>query len=394
MTQAPDTPLVFLLAGEHSGDALGASLMSAITAKLDGRVRFAGVGGPLMTEARTMDSLFPMEDLAVMGVFEVLPRLSLLLKRINQTADAVERLNPDVLVTIDAPDFCFRVIKKLRARGVKIPVVHYVAPSVWAWRAGRAKTVAKFLDHVLCLLPFEPDYFTREGLDATFVGHPVVESDIGRGSGAAFRARHDIEAEAPVLCVLPGSRTGEVTRLLPVFREAVEKLALRFPGLHVIMPTVAHLDQRVRAATNEWPAQVTVVGADEKADAFAASDAALAASGTVALELAMAGLPNVIGYKFNAVTGWVAKRVIKTPYANLINIILGREAVPELIQENCTPDNLAREVARLLDDPQASGAQQAAARDALTHLGFGGPPPGARAAEVVLSYLKQKEPSP
>jgi len=394
MTLRSDMPLVFLLAGEHSGDALGASLMHAISAKLDGRVRFAGVGGPLMTDSANtgaMDSLFPMEDLAVMGVFEVLPRLPLLLKRINETADAVERLKPDVLVTIDAPDFCFRVIKKLRARGVKIPVVHYVAPSVWAWRAGRAKAVAKFLDHVLCLLPFEPDYFTREGLDATFVGHPVVESDIGQGDGAAFRTRHDIDAKAPVLCVLPGSRTGEVTRLLPVFREAVEKLAQQFPGLHVVMPTVAHLDLRVRTATNEWPAQVTVVGAQEKADAFAAANAALAASGTVALELAMAGLPNVIGYKFNAVTGWVARRVIKTPYANLINIILGREAVPELIQENCTAENLAREVARLLDDPQASGAQQAAARDALHHLGLDGPPPGARAAEVVLSYVKEKE---
>lgn len=390
MMRDPDMPMVFLVAGENSGDALGSSLMRAIKAKLDGRVHFAGVGGPEMTDVG-MDSLFPMEDLAVMGVFEVLPRLPLLLRRINETADAIESLKPDVLVTIDAPDFCFRVIKKLRARGVKVPMVHYVAPSVWAWRAGRAKTVAKFLDHVLCLLPFEPDYFTREGLDATFVGHPVVESDLGDGDGVTFRTRHDIPADAALLCVLPGSRNGEVDRLLPVFRDTVEKLAAQFPGLKVVMPTVGHLDQRVRAATSDWPVTVTVVGGEEKADAFAAANTALAASGTVALELAMAGLPSVIGYKLSALTAWLARRLLKTPYANLINIILRREAVPELIQENCTAENLAREVARLLGDEHARGAQQAAAREALEHLGLGGPAPGARAAEVVLSYIIEKD---
>jgi len=394
MMRGPDIPLVFLVAGENSGDALGSSLMHAIKAKLDGRVHFVGVGGPEMMDTDKtggMDSLFPMEDLAVMGVFEVLPRLPLLLKRINETADAVGRLKPDVLVTIDAPDFCFRVIKKLRARGVKVPVVHYVAPSVWAWRAGRAKAVAKFLDHVLCLLPFEPDYFTREGLNATFVGHPVVESDFGHGDGAAFRARHDIPSDAALLCVLPGSRSGEAARLLPVFEETVEKLGHQFAGLRIVMPTVAHLEQRVRTFTQDWPVPVTVVGGDEKIDAFAAADTALAASGTVALELAMAGLSSVIAYKLNALTGWLAKRLLKTPYVNLINIILRREAVPELLQHNCTADNLAREVARLLGDERARGAQRAAAREALEHLGLGGPPPGARAAEVVLSYIKEKD---
>ena len=292
------------------------------------------------------------------------------------------------LLTIDAPDFCFRVIKKLKARGVSVPVVHFVAPSVWAWRPGRAKTVAGFLDHLLCLLPFEPPYFKREGLKATFVGHPVVASTIGNGDGPSFRARHAIAPDAPVLAVLPGSRVGEVERLLPVFGEAVGKLAAQFPGLAVVMPTVAHLEERVRAATRDWPAPVLIVGGAEKADAFAASDAALAASGTVALELAMAGLPGVIGYRLNALTAFLARRLLKTRYVNLINIILGREAVPELLQENCTPDNLARETARLLADEGARAAQQAAAFEALKQLGFGGPPPGARAADVVLSYIK------
>jgi len=319
--------------------------------------------------------------------------LLLLLKRIKETADAVERLQPDVLLTVDAPDFCFRVIKRLKARGVKVPVVHFVAPSVWAWRAGRAKKVAKLLDHLLCLLPFEPPYFEREGLAATFVGHPVVSSAIGDGDGASFRARHGIAADALVLCVLPGSRNGEVERLLPVFCETLEKLAPQFPGLHVVTAAVPHLQARVRSAMASWPVAVTVVGGDEKADAFAASDAALAASGTVALELAMAGLPNVIAYRLNALTAFVAKRLLKTRFVNLINIILDREAVPELLQENCTPDNLARETARLLDNEDARRAQQDAAFEALKQLGFGGPPPGERAADVVLSYIKQKEQS-
>lgn len=382
-------PLIFFVAGENSGDALGASVMRAVKSKLDGRVRFAGVGGPEMLEIG-MDSLFPMEDLAVMGVFEVLPRLPLLLKRIKETADAVERLQPDVLLTIDAPDFCFRVIQKLKARGVAVPKVHFVAPSVWAWRPGRAAKVAKFLDHLLCLLPFEPPYFEREGLKATFVGHPVVASAIGDGDGPSFRARHGIAPDAPVLCVLPGSRSGEVLRLLPVFAETVDKLAPQFPGLHIVMPAVSHLIERVRAATAAWPTSVTVVDGEQKADAFAAADAALAASGTVALELAMAGLPSVIAYKVNALTAFLARRLLKTRYANLINIILDREAVPELIQENCTAENLAREVARLLGDEGAGAAQQAAAFEALKQLGFGGPPPGERAADVVLSYIQDK----
>ncbi|HEY9163471.1 MAG TPA: lipid-A-disaccharide synthase [Magnetovibrio sp.] len=386
MNDASTGPLVFVVAGEHSGDALGASVMAAVSQKLGGHVRFAGVGGPDM-QAAGLESLFPMEDLAVMGVFEVLPRLPLLLKRIKQTADAVERIKPQVMLTIDAPDFCFRVIKRLKARGVTVPVIHFVAPSVWAWRPGRAKKVAAFLDHLLCLLPFEPPYFEREGLKATFVGHPVVSSSIGDGDGPSFRARHKIADDAPLLCVLPGSRSGEVERLLPVFADTVAKLAPQFPGLNVVMPAVPHLEGRVQAATRSWPVPVFVVGAEQKADAYAAADAALAASGTVALELAMAALPNVIGYKLNALTAFLAKRLLTTRFVNLINIILDREAVPELLQENCTPENLAREVARLLDNPQARDLQRAAAFEALKRLGFGGPPPGERAADVVLSYF-------
>lgn len=385
-------PLVFVVAGESSGDILGASVMGSLQTKLQGRVKFAGIGGPEM-QSVGMESIFPMEDLAVMGVFEVLPRLPLLLKRIKETADAVERLKPDVLLTVDAPDFCFRVIKKLKSRGAHVPVVHFVAPSVWAWRPGRAKKVAGFLDHLLCLLPFEPKYFEREGLGATFVGHPVVTSSIADGDGPSFRARHDIAPDAPVICVLPDNRVGEIERLLPIFAETISILSAQFPGLSIVMPTVAHLEDRVRAATHAWNVPITVVGGAEKADAFAAADSAIAASGTVALELAMAGLPNVIGYRLNALTAFLARRLLKTRYVNLINIILEREAVPELLQENCTADNLARETARLLDNEHARTEQKAAAFEALKQLGLGGPSPGARAADVVLGYITKKRTS-
>jgi len=389
MSNASDTALIFLIAGESSGDLLGANLMKSIDAKAKGSIRFAGVGGPEMTSSG-LNSLFPMEDLAVMGVFEVLPRLPLLLKRINETADEVERLKPDVLVTIDAPDFCFRVIKKLKSRGVKIPKVHYVAPSVWAWRPGRAKKVAGFLDHLLCLLPFEPPYFEKEGLAATFVGHPVVETHIQDADGEGFRARHVIAKDVPLLMVLPGSRMGEVEKLMGVFGETVSKLAPQFADLQVVIPTVAHVEDRVRELSANWAVDVLVVRGDEKNEAFMAANVALAASGTVALELAMAGLPNVIAYRFNALTGFIAKRVIKTPYANLINIILGQETIPEFIQENCTAENLSREIARLFDDENAKIAQITAAQKAMKQLGLGGAAPGQIAADVVLSLINKE----
>ncbi|MCW8915814.1 MAG: lipid-A-disaccharide synthase [Magnetovibrio sp.] len=382
----PRTLKVFLIAGENSGDALGSSLMKSLSAKIDGNIQYFGVGGPEMS-AQGLDSLFPMTDLAVMGVFEVLPRLPNLLKRMSEAADAIDALKPDMVITIDAPDFCFRVIKKLRKRGNHVPVVHYVAPTVWAWRPGRAAKVAKFLDHLLCLLPFEPPYFHREGLDATFVGHPVVTGSLGQGDGAAFRVRHRIEVDTPVLCVLPGSRQGEVTRLLDVFGEATERLSSQYPGLRIVIPAVSHLQDHIRQTVAAWDVSTIVVGQDEKADAYAASNVGLAASGTVTLELAMAKLPHIIGYRVNALTAFIGKMLIKTPYANLINICLGREVVPEFIMETCTADNLARELARLLDDEGARSAQLSAAQDALMQLGLGGPAPGDRAAEVVLKMV-------
>lgn len=384
---AGTSPLVFLVAGEPSGDALGARLMAALKRRTEGRVRFAGVGGEAMAGEGLL-SLFPMSELSVMGAAEVLPRLPAILRRIRETAAHALAAAPAAVVTIDAPDFSFRVGRRLAGRG--IPLVHYVAPSVWAWRPGRARHIARFLDHLLALLPFEPPYFEREGLSCTFVGHPVLESGAGAGDGPGFRRRHGVAEGAPLVAVLPGSRMGEVTRLLPVFAATVARLAAARPELRLVVATVPAVAEAVRRAVAGWPAPPLVVaGEREKYDAFAAADAALAASGTVALELAMAATPAVIAYRMSALTSWLAKRLIRVKFVNIVNLVLERPAVPEFLLDRCTPENLAPALERLLDDAEARAAQKAAAGQALDLLGRGGPPPSERAAEVVLETIRR-----
>lgn len=384
-----DSRKIFLVAGEASGDLLGASLMEGLRAVEPG-VRFCGVGGARMEE-QGMQSLFPMEELSVMGVAEVLPRLRNILKRIDETARAVEREQPDAVVTIDSPDFCFRVIAKLKSRGVNAPCIHYVAPSVWAWRPGRAKKVAKFLDHLLALLPFEPPYFEKEGLGCTFVGHPVVESFADTGDGAAFRKRHGIDAGRKLLCMLPGSRRSELAHLLPIFTVAAQLLKKKHPDLAVAVPTLPHLVPTLEQAFDGIDiAPLVVTGVKERNDCFAAADVALAASGTVALELAMQGTPAVIGYRVSPLTGLIGRMLIKTPYASLVNIIEGREVTREFIQQNCTPEKLYTELDSLISDTARAAEQRAAYRLALEKLGLGNPEsPGMKAAKAVLEVIEK-----
>lgn len=378
-------PLIFLIAGEPSGDAIGARLMAAIHERSGGTVDFAGVGGAAMAE-QGLASLFPMEELSLMGAAELLPHLPRLLNRIRTTAETIRSSRPDVVVSIDAPGFCFRVEKRLQGAG--IPLVHYVAPQVWAWKPGRAREIARFLDHLLVLLPFEPPYFEAEGLPCTFVGHPVLETAAASGDGAGFRRRHGIPSEAPLLCVLPGSRRGEVRRLLPAFAGALSRLAAAHPGLRAVVPAVPALQAEIAALAAAWPVPTLVISGDGgRYDAFAAADVALAASGTVALELAMAGTPMVIAYRLNPVTGWLARRVLKIPYVNLINLLLGRGVIPELLQQDCRPDRLAEAIGRLLDDEGARREQRQAAREALDSLSAGDAPPSRSAADVVLAHV-------
>jgi len=385
-------PLVFLIAGEPSGDVLGGRLMAALNRATDGSVRFAGIGGPNM-ESHGLTSLFPMSDLTVMGVTEVVPRLPRILRRLRQTVAAAKSSRPAAVVTIDSPDFSFRVARRLKGKG--FPLIHYVAPTVWAWRPSRARTIATFLNHVLALLPFEPPYFEAEGLACTFVGHPVVESGADNGDGVAFRRRHGIEPLAPLVCFLPGSRASEVGPLMPVFGETLARLRADRPDLRAVVATAETVSQTVTAATRDWPmAPLMVSGTAEKYDAFAATDVALAASGTVALELAMAGTPAVIAYKINPLTAFLVRRLIRVRFANLVNIILDRPAVPEFLQNDCRPERLAAAIDHLLGNADARAQQVAAGRDALHRLGLGGPPTAERAAQVVLDVIERYSKQP
>lgn len=387
-TGGKSAPLIFLIAGEPSGDVLGARLMAALSQRLGGAVRFAGVGGARMGE-QGLRSLFPMSEISIMGLTEVLPHVPRLLRRIQQTVAEVHALRPAALVTIDSPGFNFRVARRLKGKG--IPLVHYVAPSVWAWRPRRAGRIAAFLDHLLALLPFEPPYFEKVGLPTTFVGHPVVESGADHGDAAGFRQRHGIAAEAPLVCALPGSRRGEVSRLAPVFAETLAHLARSRPGLRAVVPTVDALESEVAAMVAGWPVPARVIaGEADRFDAFAAADAALAASGTVALELAMAGTPTVIAYRVNPLTMWLARRMVRVRYVNLVNLILDREAVPEFLQEDCRPDRLAVALDGLMGDGEAGRRQTEAAREALARLGLGGPSPSNRAADAVLDVIERQ----
>jgi lipid-A-disaccharide synthase len=381
-------PLIYVIAGEPSGDALGGKLMAALKERSGGAVRFAGIGGESMAE-QGLQSIAPLSDLAIMGVTEVLPSARRVLRHVAAAVAEIRRLRPVAVVTIDSSGFTWRVAQRLRRAGeTRLPLIHYVAPMVWAWRGGRARRMARWYDHLLVLLPFEPPYFTKVGLACTYIGHPVVESGADRGDGPAFRRRHGIPPEAPLIAVLPGSRRGEVGRLLAPFAEAVARLAQRHPHLRVVVPTTETVAAIVSAAVAGWAVPGLVLrGEREKYDAFGASDAAIAASGTVALELAMAKVPTVVAYRLLPLTHWLLRRAVKVDRVHLLNLILEREAVPELIQHDCNPERIASEVEHLLSDRMARDTQVSACQEALRKLGLGELSPSRRAADLILSVI-------
>ncbi|WP_135077958.1 lipid-A-disaccharide synthase [Terasakiella sp. SH-1] len=382
-------PLIYLIAGEPSGDLLGARLMKALKAKTNGQVRFCGIGGPHMC-AEGLDSLFDMSELTVMGLAEVLPHIPKILRRIKETVADVEQQQPDCLITIDAPGFTFRVAKKLKGKG--IPLIHYVAPTVWAWKPGRAKKIAQFLDHLMVILPFEPPYFEKEGLATTFVGHSVIESGLGAVDGDDFKTRHGIPHDVPLLCMLPGSRQSETSQLLPIFKEAIKGLKQKYPNLRIVLPTVSTVAQYVKETTMTWGVPVLIIeGDEEKFGAFKAADVALAASGTVSLELALAQTPSVITYRMKRMTHFLAKRLVKVKYASIVNILHDRFVIPELIQDDCTAENIITEVSNILDHHGDDINQNDQLKTAMEMLGFGEiQKPSERAADCVLSLLKQE----
>lgn len=374
-------PLIYLIAGEQSGDALGARLIHALRARRPD-LSFTGIGGAAM-EAAGVDSLFPIRSLAVMGLLEVLPKVFELKRLLRRAIDDVTEKRPDLLVTIDSPGFTLRVLRGVQAPGVKR--VHYVAPQVWAWREGRVKKFPGLWDELLCLLPFEPAFFAQHGLPARFVGHPVLESGADRGDAARFRARHAIPPDARILTVMPGSRQTEVSRLMPVL-EATMRL-LPDPVVPVV-PLAGPVEAVVRQRTKSWPVPPILVSeTQDKYDAFAASAAALTKSGTSTLELALAGVPMLVTYRINPLTHQIVKRVVKVRYASILNLLLDRMVVPELLQYDSRPDKLAAALTRLLREPDAAAAQRHGFAQALAMLRAPGGLPSDCAAEAVLAML-------
>lgn len=376
---------VYVIAGEPSGDVIGARLISALNAAAGPGLRVSGVGGPEM-EGAGLRSLFAYGELAIMGLFEVLPSVPRLWRRMRQVARDIERVKPDVIVTIDSPGFVFGVIRRLHSRNC--PRVHYVAPTIWAWRAGRVRKFRKHFDHLLALFPFEPPLFDAAGLASTFVGHPVAEGAVDAGDGTALRARHGIAPEAMVLCVLPGSRRGEVGRMTPIAREALARVLPGHPGVEIVIPAAANVRGLIEDAVADWPWSVTVVdGASERYDAFAAADLALATSGTVTLELSWAGVPTLVMYKVPWLTGEIARRMIRIRFASIVNIVADREVLPEFLQPRCRPELIAAALDTLLSSPDRRSEIGAEARRISRDLEPGGEPPSARAARAVLDIV-------
>lgn len=375
---------LFIVAGEASGDQLGAKLIAALRA--GGPLELSGVGGPMMQSAGLL-SLFPISDIAVMGLVPVIKRLPLLIRRIHETARAAIAARPDVLVLIDAPDFTHRVAKKVRKACPDLPIVDYVSPSVWAWRPGRAKKMRAYTDHVLALLPFEPEAHLRlGGPDCSYVGHPLIERL------AEFRPQQDDpprEDQHPLVLILPGSRRAEIHHKLQVFGESVQRIAARYPDARFVLPAVPHLVKTIEADTAHWSIKPEIVlGEEAKLAAFRAARAALAASGTVSLELAIAQVPTVIAYKGSPIEAAIARRLVLVPSIVLPNLILGRNVVPEFLQEECTPAALSEAVLALIPDGAARQAQLDGFAEVEARMQVEGGSPSAAAARLVRALAR------
>jgi lipid-A-disaccharide synthase len=382
---------LFLLAGEASGDRLGAELMRGLR-HLKPDVRFRGIAGPEM-QSEGLDSLFDMAELSVMGLAEVLPKYFALKRRLDQTVAEVLAWKPDILVTIDSPDFCLRVARAVRAADPSIRTCHYVAPSVWAWRPGRAKKMAAYIDHVLALLPFEPPYMQAEGMACDFVGHPVAaQAAVTSKQIAQFQADFGLDPARRSLVVLPGSRASEIKRLLPIFCKVVAQPY--FAEFQLIFPTLPHLEPLLRAEIDALAQDTVLVtgagltaadAAEQRLVAYGAATAALAASGTVSLELAAAGTPMVIAYDMGFISRLVIGAMLKIDTVTLVNLVSETRAVPEFIGKNCNAERIAPALQQILDAPDA---QAQAIKTTMTRFGRGDPELPYRAARAVLRGLE------
>jgi lipid-A-disaccharide synthase len=380
--------LVYILACEPSGDILASRLMQSLRAAQPDFC-FAGVGGETMA-ALGFKSLFNIAETSVMGFMEVLPRLPLIMQRMGQVVADIERQQPRVIVTVDSWGFVSSLLKRLKKRGCRIPVVHYVAPQVWAWKKGRARTAAKLVDRLMTLWPYEAQYFEKYGLRCDCVGHPVLENTANITDDlAAFRQQHHIPQGATLLCVLPGSRRHELKKLAPIFKKVVAQLHENFPSLFVVAPTVTAIADELRRTFADMSAPHCIIeGQRERYKAFRTADFAVAASGTVTLELAACGTPHLIAYTFSPLTNFIAQRWATTRYANLINIAAQEFVIPEFTLRRCRADLIAQQALDLLRHPELAQAQVQHAQQILNHLNPNGSLPSERAAQVVMEVMK------
>jgi lipid-A-disaccharide synthase len=379
---------IFLIATEESGDRLGAHLMKVLRQRLGGAVRFEGVGGQAMAR-EGLTSLFPIEELSIIGLAAVVRQLPKVLRLIRETVAAVMHTQPDILVIIDSPDFTHRVARRVRARDPAIPIIDYVSPSVWAWRPGRARAMRAYIDHVLALLPFEPEEYRRlRGPPCSYVGHPLTEQ-LGSLRPNVEEQRRRNEAP-PVLLVLPGSRRSEIRHHMAVFGETVGRLQAEGIEFELILPTMPHLLEAVRDGVKSWKvAPQVVVGEQEKRAAFRIAHTALAKSGTVTLELALAGVPMVAAYRAGAAEAWILRRAINVTSVILANLVLGENVVPEFLQQDCTSEKLLGALREVLTDSPLRQRQLKAFAGIDGIMSTGNQPPSVRAADIVLTTLRK-----
>jgi lipid-A-disaccharide synthase len=373
---------IYFVTGEPSGDLLASSLMKALMEKRPD-VEFYGVGGETM-KSYGFKSLFNMAELTVMGFFEVVPRLPLILKRIKQTVADIEKINPDIIITVDSWGFVSVLLSRLQKKKITIPKLHYVAPQVWAWKKGRAKNVAKLTDRLMTLLPNEPEYFEKYGLKCDFVGHPVVENNIDNIDASDFRTKYNIPSEAVIFSVLPGSRNSEIKSLIPVFKKSIDILSAKINNLFIVIPTVETVADEIRKAfdNKDVPCRI-ITGRAGRYAAFKQSVAAIAASGTVSLELASCKTPHLIAYKFSALTNFLAGIFVHVKYANLINMLCDKEIIPEFTLEKCRGDLIAAKAFELTDSKIAEDMTTEACKG-LQKLRLPDILPSERAAEIVI----------
>ena len=378
---------IFIIAGEASGDILGAGVMQSLLSKSK-NISFTGIGGEEMQKIKSFKSLFDISDISVMGMVEILKRIFLIKKRIKQTIREILKTKPDMVLTIDSPGFCMQVVKKVKSKLPNTKFVHYVAPQVWAWKEKRALKISKLFDYLLCFFPFEPKYFEKYGLKCFVVGHPAIKNV--KGDKKRFVSNFNISKNDVVITLLPGTREQMAEKLLPIYSDVVDDLYNKIKNLKIVIPTTENMKYFIFEKTKTWKREpIIVTGIENRYDAFFASNCVLAISGTSVLELAIANVPVVVAYKISPITYAIAKRLVKIKYVTLPNIIMGREIIPEFIQDMCTPNNLGNAILKSLTNKKYR--EKYFKNIALFNEKIGSEfkfSPSLKAAEAILNILK------